>query len=117
MFPRSLLAGLNRLPLWRCRVRVWGFTLTPPTFDRWLYLWMHRLGRMGRDDVAFLKRAIQPGMHIADIGANLGLYSLLLARCVGPAGRVFAFEPDPTMAGALAANVAANKSATASANW
>jgi FkbM family methyltransferase len=30
-----------------------------------------------------------------DVGANIGIYTLLLAGCVKSGGRVFAFEPDP----------------------
>jgi FkbM family methyltransferase len=36
---------------------------------------------------------LSPGDVVYDIGANIGWYSLLAARAVGPAGRVFAFEP------------------------
>lgn len=108
MKPSSLIAACNRLPLWRPALRVWDFTVKAPTYDRWLYLWMHRLGRMGREEAAFFQQVIRPGMHVADVGANLGLYSLLLARCTGPAGRVYSFEPDALMAGALRRNLAAN---------
>lgn len=108
MKPSSLIAAFNRLPIWRQRLRVWEFTVQAPTFDRWLYLWMHRLGRMGREEAAFFQQVIKPGMHVADVGANIGLYSLLLARCVGPSGRVYAFEPDVLMAAALRTNLAAN---------
>jgi FkbM family methyltransferase len=41
----------------------------------------------------FLLRWLQPGMTVIDIGANLGVYSLPLARRVGPHGHVFAYEP------------------------
>ncbi len=108
MKPSSLIAAFNRLPLWRQHLRVWDFTVAAPTFDRWLYLWMHRLGRMGREEAAFFQKVIRPGMHVADVGANIGLYSLLLARITGPAGRLYAFEPDALMAGALRRNFAAN---------
>lgn len=108
MRPSTLVAAFNRLPFWRTRVRVWGFVLTAPTFDRWLYLWMHKLGWMGRQERQYLEKVIRPGMHVADVGANLGLYSLLIARTVGPAGRVYAFEPDRLMAEALRVNLAAN---------
>ena len=47
-------------------------------------------------------------MQVADVGANLGLYSLLFSRLVGPEGRVYAFEPDSLMAAALRENLAAN---------
>ena len=87
---------------------MWDFAVKAPTFDRWLYLWMHRLGRMGREEAAFFPRVIRPGMHVADVGANLGLYSLLLARCTGPAGRVYSFEPDALMASTLRENLALN---------
>jgi len=108
MKPSSLIAAFNRLPLWRPALRVWDFTVKAPTYDRWLYLWLHRAGRMGRAEADFFRRVIRPGMHIADVGANIGLYSLLLARCTGPTGRVYAFEPDALMASALRRNLAAN---------
>ena len=112
MKPSSLIAAFNRLTPWP-RLRVWDFTVVAPTFDRWLYLWLHRFGRMGGDEAACFTRLLRPGMHVADVGANIGLYSLWLARCVGPAGRVYAFEPDALMADALRRNLAANGAGTA----
>src|SRR5437588_777391 len=38
---------------------------------------------------------LKPGATFCDVGANLGFFSLLAARLVGPYGRVYAFEPDP----------------------
>jgi FkbM family methyltransferase len=40
--------------------------------------------------IGFLK----PGDVAFDVGANVGLYTVLLAKTVGDAGRVVAFEPD-----------------------
>lgn len=42
---------------------------------------------------AFLAQWLKSGMTVIDIGANLGVYSLPIARLVGPAGHVFAYEP------------------------
>jgi len=42
-----------------------------------------------------LRRFCKTGSVCYDIGAHLGFFSLGLANCVGPKGRVFAFEPDP----------------------
>jgi FkbM family methyltransferase len=36
------------------------------------------------------------GSVVADVGANIGIYSQFLAKCVGPAGTVHCFEPCPT---------------------
>jgi FkbM family methyltransferase len=49
-----------------------------------------------------LRRLARPGMACADIGANVGLLTLALARAVGPEGRVWAFEPEPGPHGLLA---------------
>lgn len=41
-----------------------------------------------------LQALAREGGVAADVGANIGLLTLALARAVGPAGRVFAFEPE-----------------------
>ena len=41
---------------------------------------------------------IRPGDTVIDIGANVGVYTLQLARAVGPSGQVLAFEPQPSLA-------------------
>src|SRR5712691_2524228 len=43
-------------------------------------------------ELAFLPHVLRPGMTAIDVGANLGIYSLTIARLVAP-GRVFAYEP------------------------
>ena len=44
-------------------------------------------------EMTFLRRWLRPGMTVIDIGANLGVYSLPMARLVGSKGQVFAYEP------------------------
>lgn len=44
-------------------------------------------------ELGFLSRWLRPGMTAIDIGANLGVYSLTMARIVGAEGGVFAYEP------------------------
>jgi FkbM family methyltransferase len=48
-------------------------------------------------------------MVFYDLGANIGLFSLLAARIVGARGRVFSFEPDAKVAGRLRRNIAQNE--------
>lgn len=39
------------------------------------------------------ERVIEPGQVVFDIGAHVGIYTLLFARQVGSKGKVYAFEP------------------------
>ena len=42
--------------------------------------------------------ALRVGDHVVDVGANIGMISLLASAIVGPTGRVDAFEPNPLCA-------------------
>ena len=44
-----------------------------------------------------IESKIQPGDVAIDVGANVGYYSLLMSRLVGPSGRVYAAEPSPSI--------------------
>ncbi len=55
-----------------------------------------------------LLQRLHPGMVFYDLGANIGLFSLLAARIVGAAGRVYSFEPDAEVAARLRRNIARN---------
>jgi len=60
-------------------------------------------------DRTLLEAQVQPGMVVADIGANIGLYTYLLARCAGDRGFVYAFEPDPALFASLETNCRTNR--------
>jgi FkbM family methyltransferase len=59
-------------------------------------------------EMTFMRRYLRPGDAFLDVGANVGVYSLLAADLVGPDGRVEAVEPDATAAARLRENVARN---------
>ena len=102
------LAWFNLLPLWRRRVRVWQHELRGVSLDRLAYLYLHQLGWMGGEEKRFLEQHVRAGMRVLDIGANLGLYTLLLSRLVGETGSVISLEPDPDLFEALRANCQSN---------
>lgn len=51
--------------------------------------------------------ALKLGEHVVHVGAGSGYYTAILARLVGPNGRVDAFEIDPGLAAWAARNLAA----------
>ncbi len=62
-----------------------------------LYGWnMHeKLHPPEQETIAFFTKRLRPGETIADIGANIGYYTLLFSILVGESGRVVSFEPSP----------------------
>ena len=43
---------------------------------------------------AFIRKQIEPGMTVVDIGANIGFFAMLASKLVGETGSVIAFEPN-----------------------
>jgi FkbM family methyltransferase len=56
-----------------------------------------------------LRSCIVPGDTVFDVGANIGFYSVLFSRWVGPQGRVICFEPDPDNVLLLRRNLELNR--------
>jgi FkbM family methyltransferase len=53
-------------------------------------------------------RVIQPGDTVWDVGANIGIYTLLAGKRTGAAGQVTAWEPNPVSYRILAEHLRAN---------
>jgi len=55
-----------------------------------------------------IKRELEEGMVVVDIGANIGYYVLVEALAVGHKGRVYAIEPSPRSFALLKRNIEVN---------
>jgi FkbM family methyltransferase len=58
--------------------------------------------------VEWIRTEVKPGDVFYDIGANMGIYTLLAGVRVGPGGKVYAFEPHVVNVHTLLHNVQAN---------
>jgi FkbM family methyltransferase len=59
-------------------------------------------------EARWVRRALRPGDHFVDVGANVGYFTMAAAGVVGPAGRITAFEPVPGNIAALRHNADLN---------
>jgi FkbM family methyltransferase len=87
-----LWAGAGVRPL---RGKLHGFAMEM-NLGQWSERFTWFLGR--HYDLALqllLRRTLGPGDRFCDVGANIGMISLVAAHCVGPSGAVIAFEPNP----------------------
>ncbi len=110
----ALLRRVARLANTRLRprrpiaMRIDGHTVRAATLDRIAALWLRKWTGAERYETRLWCDLIKPGMVVADVGANLGVYTLLAARATGPGGVVHSFEPDEDNHALLAQNVEAN---------
>jgi FkbM family methyltransferase len=66
-------------------------------------------GRYEPTTVDLFRSLVRPGAVVVDVGASIGLYTVLAGLRAGPAGRVIAVEPDERSLAHLRANVAHNR--------
>lgn len=53
-----------------------------------------------------IKRLCRAGDFVLDIGGNIGWYSVVVSKIIGPTGRLISFEPDPKNYAMLSRNLA-----------
>ncbi len=59
-------------------------------------------------ETALVQNTVEENGCVLDIGANIGYFTMLLAKLVGPNGHVYSYEPIPHLHEKLAASVAEN---------
>ena len=73
-----------------------------------LALAISHYGTYEKLEAKVMEEKIKVGNIVVDVGANIGLHTLNMARIVGNTGQVFAFEPDPSNFKILGKNVKVN---------
>ena len=66
------------------------------------------VGDLDRKVSAVISQIVRPGDHVLDIGANIGVVTLQLAKLVGKSGVVHSFEPNPNIAKLLVESIERN---------
>jgi FkbM family methyltransferase len=77
------------------------------------YEWHAVEQRAAKEDatVRVVSQLVRPGDIVLDVGANIGLFSLIASRAVGREGAVHAFEPGPAAYARLKENLVLNGTA------
>ena len=92
---------MSRMGVFSRRPRLTWWRVASSTHGCWI-------GWYEREVQEALSYLLRPGAVLYDIGANVGFFTLLAARLVGPSGRVVAFEPEPSSVSTLRYHVARN---------
>jgi FkbM family methyltransferase len=78
-------------------------------FDAYVGRSLDLYGEWSESEVEIWSGIIREGDHVLDVGANIGAFSVALGKLVGSAGKVTAFEMDPTNFLLLSTNIALNE--------
>ena len=73
--------------------KVFNYKLYLDTSDRGLSRTLFLFGKREIDHYKMLQDILKPGMHILDIGANIGYYAIMESLVIGPSGKILAIEP------------------------
>jgi FkbM family methyltransferase len=100
---------LNRVPhgeseILECRGALEGYRMAVD----WDHFRSFAYGTWEPNVLRAVTSSVRPGMAVIDIGAHIGYYTLLFAKCVGLSGRVASFEPTPPNFEVLQKNVQLN---------
>jgi FkbM family methyltransferase len=68
--------------------------------------------RVDTVELGVLRRLLRPGDSFIDVGAHIGLWSLIAGTSVGTGGKVFSLEPNPETYPKLLHNLNLNRNAT-----
>jgi FkbM family methyltransferase len=88
--------------------RIYDYRLLLDGDDPGICRQLIRLGRREAEQRFIVHNTLRPGMRVLDLGANVGYYTVMMARLAGPLGHVYAVEPHPANFRLLEANVALN---------
>lgn len=90
-------------------VRVGPFTVRFDPSNRWIAKNLILYGGYEEVEIRLLCSMIQPGDHVVDVGANIGVHTMHFSRAVGEHGKVVAVEPDVQNLQYLRENMQANR--------
>jgi len=80
------------------------FVYNSPEFKNYLKKESHVRG-----EIKFLQSIVEKGMKVIDIGANIGITTVIIAKKIGAKGKVYSFEPVTRYFNVLKKNLSSNK--------
>ncbi len=112
------LFALYRFLFWKCirlfklkgiRFDIWEDRTILLNYDSFQCMWIMYNYVVDWEEFHLIKRYLRLSDKAADIGANMGFYTVWMSKFIGVDGRLFSFEPDELNYSRLQKNIALNK--------
>ena len=85
--PLKLFKGISKSIIYRKAFRM------TVQLDDWIPQQLYFLGAYEEKEIRFISKKLHTGDIFIDVGANIGLFTMVASRIVGDNGKVYAFEP------------------------
>lgn len=79
-----------------------------PSQDAFIGPCLETYGEYSPDEATLFQKLLKPCDVVLEVGANIGVHTVLLSRLVGPSGQIHAFEPQRSIFQILCGNLALN---------
>lgn len=101
----ALYTALNAFTFGRgIQKHISGFTLNIPTRYHRFFNSNYEL-----NNINFINNNLEEGMVVVDVGAHIGLLSVIISQKIGNTGKVYSFEPTPSTFSILKKTIKINK--------
>lgn len=101
LIPRPTNEGILQLP---SGLKLW----IDPVIDNGVERSLYFTGSYEAGTLNFIEENLSKGGTFLDVGANIGLMSLVASKVVGDSGHIISFEPHPVTADILRSNIQLN---------
>lgn len=101
--PNSFVQPITKIK--ECRHGRMMYLLT----DKYIGASLDFYGEYCESEAEVFAQLLSPGETAVEVGANIGAHTVYLSQLVGPAGRVYAFEPQRVVFQLLCTNIALNE--------
>lgn len=88
---------------------IWGNRKIILNYDSFHCMWIMYNYIVDWEEFNLISDYVKPSDTVADVGSNMGYYTVWMSKFVGSAGRIHAFEPDEENFERLSNNCAINK--------
>jgi len=85
--PSGIFKGVSKKIVYRNRI------VLDLDINDWIQQNLYFLDQYEEKEIRFLESMLKPGDLFIDVGANIGLFSLVASAIIGESGKVYAFEP------------------------
>lgn len=86
---------IRLLRIKKIRISLWGDKKLFVHYDSFQCMWIFYNYLVDYEEFVLIKNYLSPEDNVADVGTNVGYYTVWMSKFISSQGRIHSFEPDP----------------------